>query len=64
MTTHYNSASRGPVEIGTMRYEHLLNAHDKLKRDEPHRAAEIAAMRSRLDALEAEFAEADKAATQ
>lgn len=54
MITHYQSASRGPVEIASMRYEHLLNAHDKLKRDEPHRADEITAMRARLDAIEAE----------
>lgn len=54
MTTHYQSSSRGPVEIGTMRYEHLLNAHDKLLREEPHRADEITAMRTRLDAIEAE----------
>ncbi len=54
MTTHYNSASKGPVEIASMRYEHLLNAYDKLCIKEPHRTDEITAMRARLDAIEAE----------
>jgi hypothetical protein len=33
MATHYNSSSRGPVEIAAMRYEHALNARDKLMRE-------------------------------
>jgi hypothetical protein len=27
MITHYNSASRGPVEIASMNYNHALNTH-------------------------------------
>jgi len=33
MVTHYESASRGPVEIAGMRYEHARNARDKLVRE-------------------------------
>lgn len=58
--THYQSDSRGPVAIESMNYHHLLNAPDKLLRSEPHRTGEITAMRARLDALEAEQAEAPK----
>jgi hypothetical protein len=56
VTTHYHSGSRGPVEIASMNYNHLLNAHDKLVRspDADLRQAEIVAMRAHLDAMEAE----------
>ena len=65
MTTHYNSASRGPIEIASMPFRHLQNAYDALCIREPHRDAEIAAMRARLAELQAEYdaAEAAKAAT-
>lgn len=51
MTTHYHSDSRGPVEIASMNFNHLQNAYDKLCIKEPHREAEITAMRARLDEL-------------
>lgn len=60
MMTHYHSSSRGPVEIASMNYSHLLNARDKLARSEPHRSAEIEAMSAHLAKLEAEQAEAVK----
>lgn len=58
MTTHYHSASRGPVEIASMNPAHLLNAVEKLERAEPHRTTEIGAMRAHLAKLEAEAPEA------
>lgn len=62
MVTHYNSASRGPVEIAQMHYAHLLNAHDRLaaSREADLRQPEIAAMRAHLDKLEAEQPEVAK----
>lgn len=63
MTTHYNSSSRGPIEIASMPFSHLQNAYDGLCIKEPHRKDEIAAMRERLAVLQAEYdaAEAAKA---
>jgi len=54
MTTHYHG-SRGPVEIATMPYPYLLNARDKLRRDQQdgERQAEIDAMSARLAEIEA-----------
>lgn len=51
MTTHYQSDSRGPVEIASMNFSHLQNAYDKLCIKAPHRADEITAMKARLDEL-------------
>lgn len=58
MTTHY-VGSKGPVLIADMLYPHLLNARDKLVRDQKdgERQAEIDAMTARLDEIEAEIAE-------
>lgn len=53
MTTHYHG-SKGPVPIADMFYPHLLNARDKLVREQPHRAAEIDAMTARLKEIDAE----------
>lgn len=54
--THYTSASRGPVEIASMRYEHALNARDKLAREDKdgERAAEMSALNTHIAACEAE----------
>ncbi|RAK51627.1 hypothetical protein [Phenylobacterium soli] len=59
MTTHYNSSSRGPVEIASMRYEHALNARDKLMRErsDDSRDAEIAALNDHIAGIEATFEE-------
>lgn len=59
MATHYNSSSRGPVEIASMRYEHALNARDKLERErtDESRDAEIAALAQHIAAIEATFEE-------
>lgn len=54
MTTRYVSDSRGPIEIASMPFRHLQNAYDKLCIKEPHREAEITAMRARLAVLQAE----------
>lgn len=58
MTTHYNG-SRGPVEIASMLYPHLVNAHAKLLREraDDSRDAEISAMAARIAELEAEHDE-------
>lgn len=55
--THYHSASRGPVEISSMRYEHALNARDKLARErtDDSRDAEIAALNAHIASIEATF---------
>lgn len=51
--THY-VGSRGPVEIATMPFPHLVNAHAKLAREgDPARAAEVAAMADRIAEMEA-----------
>lgn len=56
MATHYNSKSRGPVEIAAMNYNHLLNARDVLARSgDDGRLDELAAINSRIDVLDAEF---------
>lgn len=49
MTTHYHG-SKGPVEIASMNYHHLVSAHAKLVRERigPSRDAEIAAMAKRI----------------
>jgi hypothetical protein len=41
VTTHYNSSSRGPVEIASMRYEHALNARDKLTRERADESRDV-----------------------
>lgn len=33
MTTHYNSGSRGRIEIASMNYHHASAARDKLRRE-------------------------------
>lgn len=55
MTTHYNSGSRGPVEIASMNYNHLLNARDKLAREQTDgdRQSEVDAMTARLAEIDA-----------
>lgn len=59
MTTHYNSASRGPVEIAGMNYNHLLNARDKLEREmkDGDRQAELDAVTARIAELADEAGE-------
>lgn len=57
MQTHYTNSKGQPVEIATMLRPHLLNARDKLVRDDPARSAEIAAMTARLAVLDAEYAD-------
>jgi hypothetical protein len=62
MTTHYNG-SKGPILIADMLYPHLLNARDKLVREQKDgaRQVEIDAMTARLaeiDAMAEEEAEA------
>lgn len=54
MTTHYHG-SKGPVPIVDMLYPHLLNARDKLVREQRdgERQAEIDAMTARLNEIEA-----------
>lgn len=58
MTTHYQSSSRGPVEIASMNYNHALNARDKLARelgaDDHPRRVELDALNSHIASLEAE----------
>lgn len=48
MTEHYHG-SKGPRLIADMPYPHLANALAKLEREEPHRTAEIDAMRAELE---------------
>lgn len=52
MTTTYQS-SKGEVEISTMPLSYAKNAVNKLRRTEPERTAEIAALQAHVDALEA-----------
>ncbi len=54
MTTHYEG-SRGPVLIETMPYPYLLNARDKLVREQRkgERQAEIDAMTARIADIDA-----------
>lgn len=54
--SHYNSGSRGLVEIASMNAAHLANAHGKLVRErvDESRDEEIAAMAERLAQLDAE----------
>lgn len=56
MTTHYHSSSRGPVEIASMRYEHALNARDKLTRENGDPAV-IKALADHVASIEATFEE-------
>jgi hypothetical protein len=60
MTTHYHSASRGPVEIASMRYEHALNARGKLAREDKDglRKPELDALAAHIAGIEADFEEA------
>lgn len=62
MATHYNSGSRGPVEIAGMRYEHALNARDKLGRErrDDSRDAEIEALTKHIASIEETFEEPAK----
>lgn len=59
MATHYQSSSKGAVEIATMRYEHALNARDKLVRErrDGARDAEIEALTKHIAEIEATFEE-------
>lgn len=52
MATHYNSSSRGLLEIATMPYPHALNARDKLAR-ECARIPELGGKIERQDELDA-----------
>lgn len=56
MATHYQSSSRGPVEIASMHYSHALNARDKLAREDVHglRSAELEALNAHIKTLEDE----------
>jgi hypothetical protein len=54
MTQHYINSKGQPREIADMPYPHLVNAHAKLVREEPHRTAEIEAMAKRLAEIDAE----------
>jgi hypothetical protein len=54
--THYHSSSKGPVEIASMRYEHALNARDKLIRERGDQAT-IDALHAHVTAIEATFEE-------
>lgn len=60
MTTHYQSSSRGPVEIASMNYNHALNARDKLARelgaDDHPRRGELDALNQHIANLETEQA--------
>ena len=56
LPTHYHSSSKGPVEIGSLRYEHALNAHAKLTREGGDPGV-IAALAEHLAAIEATFTE-------
>lgn len=56
MTTHYNSKSRGPIEIATMNYNHLINAERVLASlGDADRQPELDAVRERIMALDAEY---------
>lgn len=60
MTKHYTDSKGQPVEIAGMLYPHLLNARDKLIREQihpEHRKAEIDAMAARLADMDAEIVE-------
>jgi hypothetical protein len=56
--THYNSSSKGPIEIASMHYAHALNARDRLARelgaDDHPRRAELDALNAHIASLEAE----------
>lgn len=54
MVTHYHSASRGPVEIASMQYDHAKNALAKLRREGGDPEI-IAAIEARMRAVEATF---------
>lgn len=48
MTKHYVSSGGERREIASMATEHLASAVAKLKRNAPHRSAEISAMETEL----------------
>jgi len=56
MATHYNSSSRGLIEITSMNYRHAVNAHDKLIVEDVHglRKDELDALRAHIKTLEDE----------
>lgn len=62
MTTHYQSSSKGPVEIATMSHRHLVNSWQKLiDTDDGSRADEIAAMAAQIALNNEAHAEAEAA---
>lgn len=62
MTTHYQSSSKGPVEIATMPHRHLVNSWQKLvDTDDGSRADEIAAMAAQIALNNEAHAEAEAA---
>lgn len=65
MTTHYNG-SRGPMLIADMPYPYMLNARDKLVREQKdgERQAEIDAMTARLAEIDAMVEPEAEAAVQ
>jgi hypothetical protein len=53
--THYNSTSKGPVEIASMHHAHALNARDALARKaDPARQDELDALNAHIASLEDE----------
>lgn len=58
MTTHYHG-SKGPVLIAEMHYPHLLNARDKLVREQKDGARQ-----DEIDAMTARLAEIDAMVTE
>lgn len=54
MITHYESSSRGKVEIAAMPLSFAKNSLNKLLRTEPERKAEIDALQAHVDKLAAE----------
>ncbi|TCM21517.1 hypothetical protein EDF56_101181 [Novosphingobium sp. PhB165] len=54
MITHYESSSRGSIEIATMPLSFAKNSLNKLTRTEPGRTAEIEALQAHVDKLATE----------
>jgi len=56
--THYTNSKGQQVVIADMLYPHLINAHDKLRRErkDDKRDAEITAMAARIRELDEQFA--------
>jgi hypothetical protein len=50
LATLYQPSKGPPKAIADLPFPYLVNACEKLKRDQPHRAAEILAMQARIDA--------------